>query len=172
MVRPESINLALTFAKELHQTVLLVDCYLRRQSIHRYLGFPGDKGLKAYFENGTPLKDLIVWPGTEKLTLISGGQTVRGGAELQGSPKMEALVKEMKNRYKDRYVFFDVPPVLSGADTLAFAPFVDCIVMVVQAGKTSIKDIKRALEMISKEKFLGFVLNRQQSHMDGYYQYV
>ena len=48
-----------------------------------------------------------------------------------------------------------------GIMIVAFAPLVDCILMVVQAGKTSIHDVKKAVELIPKEKFLGFVLNRQ-----------
>jgi len=74
---------------------------------------------------------------------------------------MRDLVAEMKSRYADRFIIFDVPPLLDRADALAFAPLVDCILMVVQAGKTSIHDVKNALELIPKEKFLGFVLNRQ-----------
>ena len=77
----------------------------------------------------------------------------------------------MKKRYKDRYVFFDVPPILSAADAIAFSPLVDCILIVVQAASTSIRDVKKAVEMIPKDKFLGFVLNRQRSPIKGYYKY-
>jgi non-specific protein-tyrosine kinase len=67
-----SINLAVSFAKEFHQTVLLVDCDLRRQKINRYLNFSFDKGIADYLVNNCQLKDLIVWPNIEKLTIISG----------------------------------------------------------------------------------------------------
>ena len=116
-----------------------------------------------------PLKDIIVWPNIDKLTLISGGKTIANSSELLGSPKMKALVQEIKNRYEDRYVIFDVPPVLSGADAITFSQMVDCILMVVEEGRTSIKEIKKALEMIPTEKFLGFVYNRAISPMHSYY---
>jgi len=164
-----AINLALTFAKEFHQTTLLVDCDLKRQTIQQYLGLSSNKGLVNYLIDDTPLKDLIIWPGIEKLTVISGGTPVHESTELMGSPQMEALVAEMKNRYTDRYVIFDVPPILSEADAMAFTPLVDCILMVVEAEKTPMQDIKKALELIPKEKFLGFVLNRQKSSLNGYY---
>ena len=77
---------------------------------------------------------------------------------------MKDLVLEMKNRYEDRYVLFDVPPILGGADALAFAPLVDCILMVVETGKTSMNDIKHALSLIPQDKFLGFVMNRHRSN--------
>lgn len=157
-----SINLAITFAKEFHQTVLLVDCDLNRQNIHQYLGLSSDTGLIDYLTNDQPLKDLIIWPGIDKLTLISGGKTIQeDSTELLGSPKMKSLVTEMKSRYEDRFVFFDVPPILDRADAIAFAPLVDCILMVVEAGRTSIQDVKKALKLIPKDKFIGFILNRQ-----------
>ena len=164
-----SINLAAAFAKEYNQTVLLVDCDLRRQNIHKYLDYPFDKGIADYLMNGCALKDLIIWPNIEKLTLISGGKTIPNSTELLGSPKMKSLVKEIKQRYDNRYVIFDVPPVLSSADAIAFAPLVDCILMVVEEGRTSIKDVKKALEMLPHEKFIGYVLNRRKAPIRGYY---
>ena len=164
-----AINLAAAFAKEFSQTVLLVDCDLKRQNVHKYLGYTFDKGIVDYLMNGCMLKDLIVWPNIEKLTLISGGKTISNSTELLGSPQMKALVNEIKHRYDDRYVIFDVPPILSGADTIAFAPLVDCILMVVEEGRTSIKDVKKAIEMVPDEKFMGYVLNRRKAPIRGYY---
>jgi protein-tyrosine kinase len=158
-----AINLALTFAREFNQTVLLVDCDLKRQRVHEYLGIESDKGIGHYLTNGTPLKDVITWPGIEKFTLISGGDPVAESTELLSSPKMKSLVAEMKHRYPDRYILFDMPPLLSVADAAAFAPMVDCILIVVQADRTNIMDIHKALDLIPNEKFLGFVLNRHKS---------
>jgi non-specific protein-tyrosine kinase len=81
---------------------------------------------------------------------------------------MTDLVHEMKTRYPDRYVFFDVPPILSGADALAFVPLVDYIIMVVRAGTTSANDVKKALELIPQEKVIGFVLNRYNAPAQTY----
>ena len=154
-----AINLALTFSREYHQTVLLVDCDLKKQDIRKYMGLSSDRGLIDFLENDHLLKSVIIWPGIEKLTLISGGRTVSDSAELLGSPKMKKLVKEMKTRYKDRYVILDVPALLNGADAMVFAPLVDSIVMVVEKGSTSFADVKKAAELLPHDKFLGFVLN-------------
>jgi non-specific protein-tyrosine kinase len=155
-----AVNLSLTFAKEYNQTVLLVDSDLHKQRVHECLGFESDRGLADYLLNGASLADLIVWPGVEKFTVISGGRTVMASSELLGSPRMKGLVKDLKSRYPDRYVFFDVPPVLAGADALAFAPQVDHIILVVRAGSTSIEDVKLALDLLPRKKVLGVVLNR------------
>lgn len=156
-----AINLAITLAKEFNQTVLLVDCDLRKQDIHKRFGYKSDRGLGDFLLNGCSLNEIISWPGVEKMTLISGGQIIQDTTELLGSPKMKSLVAEMKERYADRYVIFDLPSLAAGADAMTFAPLVDGIVMVTQAGRNSIKEINKAMELIPREKLLGFVLNRQ-----------
>ncbi len=157
-----AINLAFSFGRDYRLTALLVDCDLRQQSIHRYLGTPGEKGLIDYLLGDAELSDLTVWPGVEKVTLISGGRNYPESTELLASPRTGDLVAEMKTRYPDRYVFFDVPPVLSCADALAFAPLIDWIVLVVRSGRTSLADVKKALDLLPREKVLGLVLNGQE----------
>ena len=167
-----AVNLALTFAKAFSQTALLVDADLKRQQIHQVLGFESDRGLGDYLRDGCDVSNLIVWPGIEKLTVISGGKRIEESSELLGSPGMRTLVEEMKSRYEDRYIFFDVPPVLAGADAISFAPLVDHILFVVQAGKSSLADVRKALGLLPKEKVLGIVLNRQaDADATRYYNY-
>jgi len=156
-----SINLALTFSKAYNQTILLVDCDLRQQNVHKRFGLDSPCGLIDYLVDDKPMKEVIIWPKIDQLTLISGGRTIQNSAELLGSPRMKDLVVEMKSRYDDRYVLFDAPPVLLGADTLALAPYVDCLIMVVEEGRTSMRAVQKSLRLIAKEKFLGFVINRQ-----------
>lgn len=158
-----AINLALTMARQFHQTVLLADGDLRKQDIHRYLGIASESGLGDYLLDEKSLQDLIIWPGIEKMTILSGGTTIPNSTELLDSPKMKDLVSQMKKRYKDRYVIFDVPPLLDGADAMAFAPAVDAILMVVEEGRTPLSDVKRALDLLPREKILGFILNRSNA---------
>jgi len=167
-----AVNLAFTFARSYGQTVLLVDADLKQQRICEVLGFENDRGLADYLTDSFPLSEAIVWPGFEKLTILSGGKTVTDSSELLGSPRMKSLVGEMKSRYPERYVFFDVAPVLVGADALAFAPLVDCILFVVQAGRTSMQEVNRAIKMLPREKILGLVLNCDpHATMADYYRY-
>lgn len=155
-----SVNLAAAFARQYHRTVLLVDADLRNQPICRYLGLDAEFGLMDYLLHGKPLHEVIVWPEVGGFTLISGGQRTPDGTEVLASPRMQNLVQDMKLRYKDRYIIFDVPAILDRADAMAFAPLVDCIALVVEYGKTSMNDIRQALELIPRERFLGFILNR------------
>jgi len=166
-----AVNLALTFARAYNQTVMLVDCDFRRQGIQKMMGFESDAGLIDYLVDGRPLNEFIIWPGIDKLTVISGGRTFEDSSELLDSPRMKNLVKELKTRYDDRYIIFDVPPILGSADALALAPFVDSIVMVVEEGRSSMRDVLKALEAIPHEKFLGFVMNRQKAGGSRYRYY-
>ncbi len=164
-----AINLAVTFAREYQHTVMLVDADLRKQSVHKYLGCAGDKGLIDYLVDGVPFAELITWPGIEKMTLISGGRTYQESAEILGSPRMKTLIPDIKGRYPERYIIFDAPPILTGADVLTFAPLVDQVIVVVEAGKTSMDIVKKALQFIPQEKILGLVLNRCLSAQPAYY---
>jgi len=69
------------------------------------------------------------------------------------------LVRELKHFYPDRYVLFDLPPLIY-ADPLAFAPLVDGIILVVEAGGTPREEIIRAQELLKEFPVLGFVLNK------------
>lgn len=155
-----AINLALVFAKEFDQTVLLVDGSLHEQKIHRYLGYKSTTGLADYLRDNRSLADVISWPGIEKLSIISGGDPIKDSTELLASPRMTELVEEMKVRYANRYIFFDVPSLLDRADAIAFSQHVDCVLVVVRAGDTQCQEIEEAQALIPQEKLLGFVLNR------------
>ncbi|WP_051554328.1 AAA family ATPase [Desulfobulbus elongatus] len=155
-----AVNLALSMAQEFHQTVMLVDCDLAKQGIHTLLGYESNRGIADHLLENIPLSDLIVCPGISKLTVISGGKTIGGSTELLGSAKMGQLVAEMKNRYQNRYIIFDVPSLLEGADAIAFLPYVDAVLMVVESGKTSMTDCTTAVQLVPQEKLLGCVLNR------------
>ena len=156
-----AINLAFVFAREFEQTVLLVDCDLKKQNIHTVLGFKGERGLVDYLLGQCAITDLIIWPGVEKLTLISGGMTMEESSEILGSLRMKNLVEEMKNRYPNRYIIFDVPPILTASDAMVFANLVDQILVVVEADKTSMADLNAALKMLPRDKIVGLVLNHK-----------
>jgi exopolysaccharide/PEP-CTERM locus tyrosine autokinase len=155
-----SINLAISIARELNQTVLLVDADLRSPTVHKILGLQKDKGLSDYLLHDIPISDLLINPGIEKLVILPGGKSIPNSAEILGSPKMETLVQEMKQRYKDRYVIFDSPPLLNSPDPIVFSSYVDGIVLVVEAGKTTTQQITEAMNLLKGKNIIGTVLNK------------
>jgi len=161
------INLGISIAQELNRTVLLVDCDLRQPEGNHFdfasdfFGVEINKGLSDYLLGQVNLEDILFNPGIEKLTILPGGKPLLNSAEQLSSPKMEMLVKEMKVRYgKDRVVIFDSPSILTISDPLAFARFVDGILLVVETNKSTKEDIKTTMELLKDRVILGTVLNK------------
>lgn len=162
-----TINLAISMAQEMDRTVMLVDADLHAPSVHRYFGMPGEAGLVDYLEDRKSIQELIVHPqGLDRLVILPAGQATDWATELVRSRRMAELVSELKHYYPDRYVFFDLPPLLSFADALAFAPLVDGILMVVEARHTPREDLLRVREMLTDFPVLGYVFNKVD-HLDG-----
>jgi protein-tyrosine kinase len=158
-----TINLAIAISQKVGQTVLLVDGDLRNPSIHRYLDLPSGPGLVDYLVSGDPIAESLVHPeGLSNLVVLPAGRSTSEATELLSSPAMVDLVKELKHFYPDRYVLFDLPPLLY-ADPLAFAPLVDGIILIVEAGRTPREEIVRAVELLKEFPVLGFVLNKMDT---------
>jgi len=165
-----AINLAISLSQEVDKTVLLVDADLRRPTVHEYFGLPRGPGLVDYLSGSKTIPELLVHPeGFPKLVILPGGRPTAEAAELVTSPMMVELVEELKHFYPDRYVLFDLPPMLSFADPLAFAPLVDGIILVVEMGKTPREDIQRSLALLKDFPVLGTVLNKVEGSESGYY---
>jgi protein-tyrosine kinase len=155
-----AINLAIAISQRVGQTVLLVDGDLRNPSVHRYLDLPAGPGLVDYLTSGYPIAECLVHPeGLANLVVLPAGQSTTQAGELLSSPLMVDLVRELKHFYPDRYVLFDLSPLLY-ADPLAFAPLVDGIILVVEAGSTPREEITRAVELFKNFSVLGCVLNK------------
>ena len=157
-----AVNLAVSLARELTHTVLLVDADLRVPSVHSYFGIPAEPGLSDYLFHDHPLPNLLVNPGIAKLTILPAGGAASQSVEYLGSPRMRTLVQEMKERYPDRYIIFDCPPLLTHADPLIFGDYIDGIILVVEAGKAPEADIRKAMELLSGRLVLGTVLNKAE----------
>lgn len=154
-----AVNLAVTLAKETRQNVLLVDADLRRPNIHTFFGMDPKPGLRDYFVNKIPIENILVHPGIERLTLLPGGGRMDNSTEIMGSHRMEALVRELKNRYPDRYILFDAPALGTCSDPIVLSGYLDAMILVVRAGYTTTEDIKEGLEVIGDTNVLGVVLN-------------
>jgi len=76
---------------------------------------------------------------------------------------MVNLAKELKARYPDRFVIYDLPPLLSCDDALVFLPRLDAALLVVCEGLTRGGDVRRAIELLGERKLLGTVLNRSSA---------
>ncbi|MFA5983141.1 MAG: CpsD/CapB family tyrosine-protein kinase [Methylococcaceae bacterium] len=155
-----AVNLSISIAMELSRSVLLVDANFQNPSVCKLLGLKTEMGLSDYLINDIPLNELLVNPDIDRLVILPSGNDVFNSTELLRSPKMLNLVTELKNRYPSRIIIFDLPALLTQADTLGFAPHVDCLLLVTSEGFTKIDDLKQAAELLKDINILGTVLNK------------
>jgi exopolysaccharide/PEP-CTERM locus tyrosine autokinase len=153
-------NLAINIARSVDQHVLLVDCDLRKPTIHTKFGFNGVKGLSEYLSAGLDLAALLLKSGVEKLTLLPSGAAPQNPSELITSSRMAALIQELKARYHDRYIIFDSPPPIMAPETSAIAKWVDGILLIVKYGVTPMDLVEELMTHLDREKIIGAVINK------------
>lgn len=156
-----AINLAISLAREIAYTVVLVDANLRSPGVLSCLGLPERPGLSEYLTDLIPVEPLMIRPYyLEDLVVLPGGQAVDNATELLDSPKMHRLVSDLKASADKCIIVFDLPPMLEGDETLAFAPCLDAALMVIEDGVTKRRDIARAMELLGVTNILGTVMNK------------
>ncbi len=156
-----AINLAISLAMEASQTVLLVDADLRSPSVHLVFGLEDCAGIADYLHDEVPVEDLLLHPGIGRFVFMPGGRPIPRSAEALTSPKMVALMEELKHRYPSRVVLIDLPPLLTSSDALAFAPHTDALLLVVEEGRTTVDEVEEALRLVKgAAPVLGTVLNK------------
>ena len=164
-----AVNLALSMAMDVNQTVLLVELDLRKPSLAQMLGIEPDAGIDDYLQGRVELSECLINPGIERLVILPARGTVAKSSELLASPKMQQLAQELKTRYPDRLVMYDLPPLLATDDCLAFLPNVDATLFVAREGMTTESQIERSLELLKSSTILGTVLNfSTQTEFDAY----
>lgn len=163
-------NLAVTMAQA-EQKVILVDCDLRRPSLHTLFDLPNERGLTSVIlEQGeAPLS--LQPTGVPGLSLLASGPLPPRPADLLGSRRMEALIERL--RAEADIVLFDTPPVIAVTDAAVLATRLDGVLLVLQAGKTRrdrAREARRLLEKV-KANIVGVVLNNARLEAGyGYYQ--
>src|SRR5688572_8270099 len=68
-----ALNLAITMAREVNHTVLLVELDLRQPTLHTLLGYEPGPGITDYLLRGTPLSEVMINPGIDRLVLLPAG---------------------------------------------------------------------------------------------------
>jgi protein-tyrosine kinase len=157
-----ALNLALSLALDVKQTVLLVDLDLRKPNLHDFMSKDPTVGLSNYLTKNTPLQDCLVRPPIDRLNTLPAGPALDHSSEILGSPKMAGLARELKARYPDRIIIYDMPPVLAQDDSIAFLPHVDAALLVIADGITKVDEVKQCLEALAKANVIGTVLNNSR----------
>ena len=164
-------NLAVNMAQNIEDHVLLMDCDLRRPTMHRMFGMGRVKGLSEHLANGNNIPDLLIKTGLGKLSLLPSGTPPYNPSEVLSSAKMANLLNELKSRYKDRYLIIESPPPMLCPETSAIAKQVDAIIVVIKFGSTPMDAVEELIDNLGKEKIIGAVINRFDARTSRYYGY-
>jgi protein-tyrosine kinase len=158
-----AINLALSIALEKDKTVLLVDADVIRPSIMKTLELERRQGLMEYLLGGDQdISEVMYKTNLDNLRIIPAGQSHHLSTELLASEKMFEAVKEFANRYTDRVVIVDTPPLLGINETTILANLAGQALVVTQETKTKLVDVEEAVRHLNPEMAIGFVVNKSE----------
>ncbi len=122
-------NLALVCAQS-GQSVILIDCDLRRPTLHDLLDVSNDRGVSNYLRGEGDVLDYIQQTALPKLHVLTAGDTPIADIGIFSGDKIRNMLDEMKQRYD--LVLVDAPPVLGISDGSIIAREVDYVILVVQ----------------------------------------
>ncbi|MEJ2609637.1 MAG: XrtA-associated tyrosine autokinase [Candidatus Thiodiazotropha sp.] len=158
-----AFNLALSISTEMDSTVLLIDGDVLKCSMSKLLGIEKEKGLIDLLnDKQTSVRDVIIHTQIPRLKLMSAGTRSEKTTELLASKEMERLLDELSDRYKDRIIIFDAPPILATSEAGVLNQHMGQILLVVEAGQTPVDAIKDSLSRFDDEKAVGLVLNKSR----------
>ncbi|MEG0307076.1 MAG: CpsD/CapB family tyrosine-protein kinase [Clostridium sp.] len=163
-------NLALSFSETGHK-VLVIDCDLRRPSLHRKFGVSNSLGLTDCLMDRTKTAEAIQFY-SPRLSVIAAGTIPPNPAEILGSRTFEKFLKDVSADYD--YVILDTPPLLAVTDSQLLAGKADGAILVVRYGKTRERHINNAYKELVKVRanVIGSILNGcDMDRRDTYYRY-
>ncbi|HIA08793.1 MAG TPA: protein tyrosine kinase [Chromatiaceae bacterium] len=169
-----SVNLAMSIAMELERTVLLVDADMAQLSVTKLLGIEAEYGLTDVLrdDNSVRLKDALIRTDVPKLTLLPAGSHYHQSTELLASDAMHRIADELSQRYSDRIVIFDAPPLLAASQASVLAHLMGQVVLVVEAEWTPQHIVGEALLNLGTENVVGVIINKtRQAVGKEYYGY-
>jgi len=164
-----AVNLAVSLANDRLHTVLLVDFDFKHPTVATRLGIDPQLGADDAISGRARVEECLYHPeGFDRLVVFPARAPLENSSEMLAGPRSREIVAELRERYPDRIVIFDLPPVLSADDALAFAPLVECGLIVAAEGQTRRDDLVRAIELLKKTPLVGTVLNRSAEAVTGY----
>lgn len=169
-------NLALSLALEDRVSVLLVDADVIRPAVHSIFGLPVADGLTDYLRvHQTELSPYLWRAENAPLAVLPAGGPIQSSRELFRSDDMSRFIYDVSNRYSDRLVIVDTPPLLVTAEAPVLANHADQIIVVVHAGRTPQSALEDALDLLPEHDNVSLVLNRcnegERLTMPEYYNY-
>ncbi|MBU2676277.1 MAG: CpsD/CapB family tyrosine-protein kinase [Gammaproteobacteria bacterium] len=168
-------NLAISLARDVNQSILLVDLDLKRSKVATYFGFDSEmkNGIGEYLNGTAEIPDIVYSPsGLKRISIIPNGGAVDHASDLLSGPRMKELLAWIRQQSDRTIVIFDMPPIMVDDDVLAFCPQVDAVLLVVAQGQTDRVLLQKTMGLLAETNMLGVVVNRcDESTSDNAYGY-
>jgi Mrp family chromosome partitioning ATPase len=162
-------NLAASLASDRLHTVLLVEFDFKRPTLAARFGLSPELGSDDAMGGRARVEDCLYHPdGFARLVIMPARSTLHNSSEILAGPRSRDIVAELRSRYPERIVIFDLPPVLTADDALAFAPLIECGLVVAAEGRTRRSDLVRTIDLLNKTPLVGTVLNRAADPLAGF----
>lgn len=153
-------NLGAAFAFDMGKTALLMDCNLKRPSVHKLLGNKPVWGLGEYFRNpDLDMKEIIHPVGIARYRVITSGKQGDIPEEHFSSEKMTHLMDTLRRRYHERFIILDGPPMSNIADIRILSELADYVLIVAGYARSTNTQINKCVDAISEKKLLGIIFN-------------
>ena len=166
-----AVHLAVAHSDQRKKT-LIIDCDLRRPSVHQKLNIHPTQGLSNVLTEEIGWRDVIMKIDRHPyLDIIAAGPPSRRASDLIGS-RMVELLEEASKEYD--LIIVDSPPLLGFAEPLQMATAADGVIVVTKAGQTSRKAVATVIQTLQRLRanVVGVVLNQVKKDMsDSYYYY-
>jgi len=153
-------NLAISLARDVNTTVLLVDLDLNTPTVHEKLKLEPKKGLVDFLEGKAELEEIVFAPGIKGLLVLAGRSAGKEASELLASPKLQQLIQDLCHQDEATITIFDLPPLLKNDDAILFAPYADATLIVVEDGVTTGDQLQQTMRLLEKANVIGTVLNK------------
>jgi protein-tyrosine kinase len=154
-------NLALSIARLPQRSVLLVDLDMRKPKITDYLGIRRQNGILSVLQGRQNLFDALVQVGIEReQLLVLPGEQTNASSEWMASPTLPTLLDTIKREFRSRTVILDLPPMWAGDDVLSILPHLQSILLVAEAGCTSVSEIKECTKQLRSTPIVRLVVNK------------
>lgn len=165
-------NLAAALAYDFGNKVLLVDCDLRKGSVHRLFNVDSKVGLSDVLGKDVDLSKAIIPTKINNLFVVPSGRSPFNPSELLGSKKMKMVLERLK-REKFTHIILDTPPLLPFADGAILGAQTQGTFLVVQANRTQAPVIEKAKASLkqAQSKLLGLILTQVDSYAFSAYNY-
>jgi len=168
-----SSNLAIAMASP-ERKCLLVDCDLRKPTVHRVFSLPLTPGLTNYLTGAATLEEIIQPTDIPNLYIVTAGPTPPNPNELFNSKAFKNLIEQFRKEFHN--IIMDSPPIIGFADSRSIAANVDGLIMVVKHHSTNREAGRLAMQMLSQSncRILGGILTMaRKDHLGygGYYGY-